>query len=318
MIEIADASKPPCVVVTGATGFLGLPVVQRLAAAGVQVHALARTASGELPAACRFQAVDLFDNAALSRVLAECRPSHLLHLAWIATPGVYWTSPENHAWVEASLELLRAFAQSGGRRAVLVGSCAEYDWSIAGRCHETRTPLAPATLYGQCKHSLRLRFEAEAHSLGVSVAWARLFFLYGPRERPERLVASVIRSLLAGEPAACSEGWHERDFLHIDDAAQALIALLRSDVRGACNIGSGRAVSVRNVVEQLATLLSSPKLLRLGQRPTPPGEPPLLVADTTRLNAEVGWSPGRSLAVGLSETIDWWRQRLRQTKRRSA
>src|SRR5439155_6654344 len=135
---------------------------------------------------------------AVRALLAAVRPTHLLHLAWIATPGVYWTSPENHRWVEASLHLLRCFAAGGGRRAVLTGTCAEYDWSAAGVCHETQTPLRPTTVYGVCKDELRRRAEEVCRAAGVSLAWARLFFLYGPGEHPARLFPGVVQALRAG------------------------------------------------------------------------------------------------------------------------
>ena len=100
---------------------------------------------------------------------------------------------------------------------MLAGSCAEYDWS-AGRCEETTTLLRSASIYGANKNKLRARVEAIARETGLSVAWGRMFFLYGPHEHPQRLVASVIRSLLARLPARCSSGIQQRDFLHVQDA----------------------------------------------------------------------------------------------------
>ncbi len=298
----------PRVLLTGATGFLGVPSVRRAAAAGTEVHAAARSAADELPPGVAFHAVDLFDRERVAELIAAVRPTHLLHLAWIATPGVYWTSPENRRWADASVQLLRLFAEHDGRRAVLAGTCAEYDWTAAGRCHEFRTPVRPATVYGTCKNELRRNAEAFATESGLSVAWARLFFLYGPREHPARLVPSVARAVLTGEPAECSAGTQERDFLHVEDAADALVALLFSDAAGPVNVGSGEAVAVRAVVEAVAAAAGRPDLLRLGARPTPPGEPPLLVADDGRLRDEVGWRPRIDLARGLRDTVTWWRE----------
>ncbi len=64
----------------------------------------------------------------------EVQPTHLLHFAWIATPGVYWDSAENFRWVSAGERLLRSFRAHGGRRVVMAGSCAEYDWARVGVC----------------------------------------------------------------------------------------------------------------------------------------------------------------------------------------
>src|SRR5207245_614301 len=83
-----------------------------------------------------------------------------------------------------------------------------------------------------CKLALASLLEAYAGQTGLSQAWARIFFLYGPREHPKRLVSSVIRSLLRGERARCSHGQQIRDYLHVEDAAGALVALLESEVTG--------------------------------------------------------------------------------------
>src|SRR3954452_23524389 len=138
------------VLVTGATGFIGHHLPELLSSRGFEVATVSRAGG-----------VDLLEPGAPERVVAEVQPTHLLHLAWYAEPGKYWTSPENVRWVEASLALLRAFAAGGGRRAVLAGTCAEYDWAH-GFCSEGVTPLAPWTLYGPSKHALREMAESFA------------------------------------------------------------------------------------------------------------------------------------------------------------
>jgi nucleoside-diphosphate-sugar epimerase len=289
--------------ITGATGFLGAPCVLR-ALSEFEVHAVARKCGPLAPRAV-FHACDLFNAVAVNELLAAVRPTHLLHLAWIATPGAYWTSPENHRWVEASKQLLTAFAEHSGTRAVIAGTCAEYDWTGDGVRHEFGTPTRPATLYGQCKNELRKCVEDR----GLNFAWARLFFLFGPREHAARLVPSVARALLAGEVAECSAGTQRRDFLHVDDVADALISLLKSDLVGPVNVGSGEAVAVRSVIETVARACCRPHLVRLGARPTPATEPPLLVADVSRLRDELGWRPSISFEDGIRDAVLWWRMR---------
>jgi len=254
---------------------------------------------------------DLLDGTQVTSLLAGLRPTHLLHSAWYAVPGQYWTSLENFRWVEASLHLLRSFAAAGGQRVVGVGSCAEYDWRN-GHCSEQITPLDPATTYGVCKHALQLLLAALAKQTGLSAAWARMFFLYGPHEAPERLVASVIRSLLQNEPAYCSQGEQIRDFLYVQDAADALVTLLDSDVQACINIGSGLPLSVRQIVQEIGKQLQLEKLIQLGARPASPNEPPLLLADVTRLRDELGWLPRHDLSSGIQQTINWWKIQLQE------
>jgi nucleoside-diphosphate-sugar epimerase len=296
------------VLLTGASGFVGRHCLQALLAQGYQVHAVA-SRKHEPPAAApevHWYGADLLDREQISALLAEIRPTHLLHCAWYAVPGKYWTAKENIRWAEAGLHMLEAFADQGGQRVVGVGSCAEYDWRD-GHCSELATPLNPATTYGVCKHAFQLLLTAFSKLAKISAAWGRLFFLYGPHEPWERLVASAIRSILLEEPARCSHGQQIRDFLYVRDAADALVALLDSDVLGPVNIASGVPVAVREVVKEIADQLERPNLVRLGALPASENEPPLLVADVARLRDEVGWSPRYDLASGLKETINWWK-----------
>jgi nucleoside-diphosphate-sugar epimerase len=290
------------VLVTGATGFIGRHTLEPLVRGGFAVHAVQREADPVPAPGVTPVRLDLHDSAAVDRYLAELRPTHLLHLAWYTEPGAYWTSAENVRWVVASLQLMRSFAAHGGRRAVMAGTCAEYDWS-GGVCVEGSTPLVPGTLYGVCKRAVGSVLEAYAPLVNLSAAWGRVFFLYGPHEKPGRLVSGVAAGLLAGRPVPCTEGTQRRDFMHVADAATAFVALLSSAVEGAVNIGSGEAVSVRRLVEDLARLAGRSDLPRLGALPTRPDDPPLVVADVTRLRDEVGWRPRFSLAEGLADTL---------------
>jgi nucleoside-diphosphate-sugar epimerase len=301
--------------ITGATGFLGEPAV-RAAVEHFEVHATARTLRDPLPSGVRFHACDLLGPGAAAGLIEAVRPTHLLHLAWIATPGAYWTAPDNHRWVDASKQLLLAFARCGGRRAVVAGTCAEYDWTAAGACREFDTPTRPSTTYGRCKLELARWAAAFGRARGIGVAWARLFWLYGPREHPARLVPSVAKALLAGEAAPCSAGTQERDFLHTEDAAAALATLTRSAVTGPVNVASGEPVAVRAVVAHIGAACGRPDLIRFGERPTPAGEPPRVVADVTRLRDELGWHPRVGLAAGLAETVAWWRTTGREGVRK--
>ncbi len=138
-------------------------------------------------------------------MIATARPDGLLHLAWCARPPDYWRSPDNLRWLAASLDLVRLFVEHGGQRIVGVGSCAEYDWR-QGYCTEGVTPLLPASLYGVTKAACGSAIEAYAGETGISAAWGRLFFLYGPFDSPVRLVPSLVRSLSAGQPARCADG----------------------------------------------------------------------------------------------------------------
>lgn len=285
------------VVLTGASGFIGRETIAPLRALGAEVHALGRHAVAE--DGVTIHAIDLLttDPAAL---LAEIAPTHLLHLAWYAEPGKFWQAPENLDWVAASLRLVRGFAAAGGQRAAIAGSCAEYDWGEPV-LDEAATPLRPATLYGEAKASLYRILLRAAPTLDLSLGWGRVFFPYGPRESGARLVGGTLDALAAGREATFSTGTQERDFLHVEDVAAALVALLASKVSGAVNIGSGEAIAVRALAERLAAFTDGAALLRFGVRPVAPDEPPRLVAATARLEQELGFRPRFTLDAGLRD-----------------
>ena len=131
-------SNPRRVLLTGASGFIGRHVVPLLKSREFEVHAISRSRA------------DLLIPGVAAALVESIRPTHLLHLAWNAEPGRFWTAPDNLDWVAASLGLHRSFAALGGGRAVFAGSCAEYDWTHS-LLDEAATPCAPATLYGIAK-----------------------------------------------------------------------------------------------------------------------------------------------------------------------
>ena len=325
-------TAPRRVLVTGAGGFIGRSSLAPLSEAGFEVHGVlspggmrgARAGGRFTDRAARlpgeFHRADLLDAREIDSLIGIVRPTHLLHFAWIATPGEYWRSPENYRWLAASTHLLDVFQAGGGVRAVMAGSCAEYDWSRAGVCNERTTPLAEglspsgATPYAECKIALSRVLAELGRAQGLSTAWGRIFFQFGPREDPRRLVSSVIVDLLSGREAACTPGTQVRSFLHVDDVGAAFAALLGADVEGAVNVGSGERITIAELLGRVAERIGRRDLIKLGARPMPASEPPLLVPDIGRLRAEVGFEPRWTLDAGLDDTIRWWRAALEGAK----
>ncbi len=295
------------VLLTGATGFVGARCVPRLHAAGFAIDAV--TSEAVLPpnsAGVRWHHCDLLDTRQCAEAIDRIRPSHLLHLAWIAAPGEFWTSASNLGWLASGIALFDAFYRKGGERALGVGTCAEYRWTDSPS-REDVTPADPSTIYGQCKHAAALALAAAASIHGGTASWARLFFPYGPGEHPNRLIPYVIRALLKGEPAECTDGSQVRDFVHVDDVADALVALLAAEVSGTFNVGSGRETRLRDVVMAIAQALQREDLVRLGARATPAGDPAFVVADITRIARETGWHPKITLEKGIASSISYWK-----------
>lgn len=297
------------ILVTGGSGFVGRHVLPLLIQKGYEVHATTFNNNRIPIEGVDWHSVDLLNHSRTERLLSEIQPSHLLHLAWNVEHGKYWTSLENFKWVEASLFLMRAFANHQGQRAVFAGTCAEYDWSFK-LLSENATPQVSKTPYSACKNALHSMLASFSNVSGISFAWGRLFFLFGPHEHPARLVSSLIQALLSDEKFECSEGRQVRDFLFIDDTARAFVSLLDSAVTGAVNIGSGKGMSVKDLVEKISKKVGKNHLVQYGARLADTNDPPELVADITRLRDEVGWEPRYSLDQSLDITIQWWKSVL--------
>ncbi|MFZ2302003.1 MAG: NAD(P)-dependent oxidoreductase [Gallionella sp.] len=288
------------VLVTGASGFLGQHVL-----ACLRKHGIDTVVSGRrLPegiAVADFIEADLLaanDFAALVKVSGA---THLLHLAWYAEHGKYWTSPLNLRWVEATVRLIEAFCEAGGQRVIVAGTCAEYDWS-QGRCREDDTPLNPATLYGVAKDAAQRLVMAVCGQYQVSCAWGRLFLFYGRGEDNRRLVPSLIEVFRKKRQPFGVNAPARRDFLHASDVAEGFVTLLKSGESGAYNISSGEAVRLADMVRELAQLLDADPRAVLDLNGERPDEPLLLVGDNSKLKT-LGWRPALSLVQGLELTV---------------
>ena len=296
------------ILVTGATGFIGRHTLSLLLKYGYDVHISVRTPSkvgclnSDISNQVSVHHCDLFDYSQQTRLFEVIKPSHLLHFAWDATPGKFWTSENNLQWLECSTQLLRNFAKHHGQRAVFAGTCAEYDWSY-GYCTETLTPTNPFTLYGVCKNSLRQVSEQFCKDREISFAWGRIFWLYGVDEAPGRLVSSVLQSLASKQVAKCSHGNQIRDFMYVEDVACAFVELLNSDVVGPINVASGNLISIKEIVTEIGRQMGLSELIGLGMIEARKNEPPLIVANTSILNNQIGFKPKYSLQEGLYKTI---------------
>lgn len=294
------------VLVTGATGFLGGPVTGALIEAGHVVHGIARTVGSD---AFVVHAVDVLDTEATEAVVADLAPTHLVHLAWTTSHGLFWRDPANLDWAAATMSLLRSFHRAGGMRALLVGSCAEYDWSMAGPYPEAAAGPAPETLYGAAKLATGLATTAFGAETGIEVAWARLFHLYGPGEDPQRVVPLLFDAASRGMPLQLDHPGSVVDLMHIDDAADALVDVLHSDLVGPVNVATGTPITLGSVARLVSDLVGvafpGHSEARTASRQ--------VHADTSRLRNEVHVRTPRTPEDGLADVWNHYRCMHRET-----
>ena len=301
------------VLLTGATGFVGSHVARLLVRHGHEVHALvlpgdaeeelAKERLGEEGAKVTRVRGDLLDLSSYAGVLEKERFEACVHLGWYANPKDYLSARVNIDLLNASAQLGARLVDLGCRRLVMAGTCFEYD--VAFGLLSESTALRPRHLYSTCKRAL---FEVMTHlteGTATSFAWTRLFFLYGPHESRGRLVPAVIDALLAGEQARVTTGEQFRDFMHVADAAAAIVHVLENDaLTGPVNVATGQPVRVRDVVETIAGALDMKDRVAWGAVQARPNDPSFVCADVTKLR-ESGFRPNFDLASGLADTIAW-------------
>lgn len=249
--------------------------------------------------------VDLLDAVATEELMKNVRPDYLIHLAWITTPGEYVTSFQNYEWLCASCNLLVSFARYGGKRAVLAGTCFEYCLDH-GKLIEDKTPLSFDKPYPATKNILQSLLSSIAISTGFTYAWGRVFFIYGPGEHENRLIPSVINSIINKQDLLCTPGTQKIDFIYVDDVAEAFCLLLDSKITGVFNIGSGSAIQVKEVISRITQIMGTERYIKLGAIPHRQYDTPLIEADIKKIRSKTIWNPNINIDTGIKKSIEWW------------
>ena len=269
--------------VTGASGFIGARTLAPLIARGFVVHTMGRRTPGT-PGIVHHRA-DLFDRAAVSDVLADVRPSHILHGAWYVEHGAFWEAPENLEWVAATLAFARQCVASGVKRFVGIGSCAEYDWSDGGMTPRREDdPCRPASPYGWAKLATCQLLGEFLPRAGMSFAWARLFHLYAMDEDPRRFVGQLVTALANDQVFLVKAPLLVRDYSPVASIGAMLAALLAGEANGPVNVASGQGRGLAELARELAAALGKPHLVRLAEG----GPSDRMVADMGKFRRAVG------------------------------
>lgn len=292
------------VLITGGTGFIGRNVVDELISRGWEVHSLVYPPfAPEKDGLVQYE-MNLMDTDSVNKFLKEHNFENLIHLAWYVGPKCH-VHDLNLDWTLATLNLLKNFKENGGKRFAGAGTISEYEYKY-GYLLEDETPTSPKTLYGESKNSIYKIASVYCKQNGIEFKWPRIFNLYGPAEKSQRLMPSVINSCLKGEDVKVSDCLKFQDYLHVKDTACGIVDVFESDEQGAFNICSGKPVQLRTIVEKIAELTNFKGKILWGAIPAAFGDE-VVVGNNEKLKS-IGWSQKYSLEEGLKETIDWWKE----------
>ena len=304
-------------IVTGAAGFIGSHLSERLIAEGYSVTGIdAFTAYYDradklanltaLEGAPRFDLVEGDLNDLYLAPLFADAPV-VFHLA--AQPGVRLSFGEGFARYTAdnllaTQRVLEAASTAGCPRVVWASSSSVYGDAAAYPCVEASTPTAPRSPYGVTKRACE-DLAAVYGNAGLSTAGLRYFTVYGPRQRPDMAMRKLCEALLDGASFPLyGDGSQSRDFTHVADAVDATFrAGFAPDTAPIYNVGGGHEATLAEVIALLEDIAGRPAVL--DRRPAQAGDVTRTSADTTRAEADLGWQPSVGLREGLRSQFDW-------------
>ena len=304
------------VLVTGARGFIGSQLCKRLAASGVELHAVSRqppadavdwwrsiggnATDAQQAAAIRWCGVDLSDLQATRELIRTVRPDTTYHLASLVTGSrsLEMVLPILQNNFVTAFNLLLATAESGAGRIVLAGSFEEPDDTDIVPCSPYAAAKGAASAYARMFRAL---YQTE-------VVMAKIFMVYGPGQADlTKLVPYVTTAFLRGEQPRLSSGIRLVDWICVDDVVDGLIAC--ASAPGAdghtVDLGSGEVCSIREIVQKLRELIPGAPEPLFGAISDRPLER-LAKADVGTSCKLIGWSPSTTLEAGLRRTVDWY------------
>ena len=326
--------------VTGAAGFIGFHVAERLLAAGHQVTGLdnlndyydvnlklSRLALLQTNPAFRFVKGDLADRALMATLFAEAQFQRVIHLG--AQAGVRYSLDNPHAYADANLvghlNILEGCRQHKIEHLLYASSSSVYGLNRKTPFSTTDSVDHPVSLYAATKKANELMSHSYAHLYGLPCTGLRFFTVYGPWGRPDMALFKFTKAILAGQPIdVYNFGEMKRDFTFIDDIAEAIIRLAdvipqpnmewtvetgspaeSSAPYRVYNIGNSQPVELKTFIHELESALGVPAKMNL--LPLQPGDVLETSADTSALEAVIGFKPQTPLTVGLSRFVDWYR-----------
>lgn len=301
--------------VTGAAGFIGSHLVDRLVADGYAVAGVDDLSTGNLanlPADFDLRQLDIRDPE-LRNIVSEVRPDFVFHLAAQISVAVSAREPV----MDAEVNILGALNLLEGIRAVRGAATKVVYVTSGGTAYgepsvlpaDESTPPLPLSPYGASKLAVETYLPIYERLCGLKYSIMRLSNVYGPRQDPHGeagVVAIFARAMLNGKsPTVFGDGNDERDYVYVGDVIDAIIRTADRSLPGPFNIGSGEGTSTNRIFQLVAENCAHTDRAIYG--PPRPGDVNRIFLDVTRAREELGWTPETTLESGLKTTVDWFK-----------
>jgi NAD dependent epimerase/dehydratase len=309
------------VVVTGAGGFIGSHLVERLVERGAIVTAVVRyTSSGSMGwldhSSVREQiqavAADITDARPVGRAIRGA--DTVFHLAALIGIPYSYVAPDSYVRtnIGGTATVLNAALEAGVRRLVHTSTSEVYGTACFVPIHEDH-PIQAQSPYSATKAGADLLAWSYHRSFGLPVATVRPFNTYGPRQTARAVIPTIISQALRSNEVRLGDLAPTRDFTYVTDTVDGFLAVASADdaVGAVVNIGSGTEVSVGELAQMIVSATNPDARVVLDQARVRPRESEVerLCADTTRAR-RLGWTPAHDLPSGLQRTIAWVREHL--------
>lgn len=323
--------KDKKILVTGAGGFIGSHLCERLAQLGAEVTALVRYNSKGLHGFLEESPVDLKDKTKV--VFGDIRDENtfrvnlkdidiVYHLA--AVPGIPYSFlyPRDIFEINTlgALNLLNAARDNKPKKIILVSSAETYgDYKYLPIDEEH--PQYPKSPYAACKAAMEKLAWSFIYAYEMPVIIVRLFNNYGPRQSARAVTPTIITQMLSSNEIKIGSLYPRRDYTFVLDTVEAFIKVAKLKENGEVfNISSGKSASVQEIIDIVSKILDKKDLkIITDEKRVRPGhsEVPDLRADCSKLKEKTGWQPAYSYEDGLKITIDWMAKNLHLYKSKS-